>query len=57
MRASARIPGRSGAICRVATPKQAKNAAPNSSGNPAPVEILHARCGSREAKIVGHVAN
>ena len=39
MTASARIPGRSAAISRVATerPKKAKNAAPNSSADPAPV--------------------
>src|SRR5437660_12008556 len=40
MTPSARIPGRSGAISRVATerPKKAKrNAAPNSSADPAPV--------------------
>jgi hypothetical protein len=39
MSPSARIPGRSAAITRAATerPKRAKNAAPNSSADPAPV--------------------
>ena len=46
MTASAGIPGRSGAIYRVATepPRQAKNAAPNSSADPRPVE----RSGSKQ---------
>ena len=48
MTASARIPGRSGAICRVATAaKQAKNAAPNSSADPAPVERRSSKQRSR----------
>ena len=49
MTASARIPGSPGAICRIATkpPKQAKNAAPNSSGNPAPVERRSSKQRSR----------
>ena len=49
MTASARIPGSSGAICRVATepPKQAKNAAPNSSADPAPVERRSSKQRSR----------
>ncbi len=48
MRASARIPGRSGAICRVATepPKQAKNAGRNSSDR-APVERRSSKQRSR----------
>ena len=46
MTASAGIPGRSGARYRVATepPRQAKNAAPNSSADPRPVE----RSGSKQ---------
>src|SRR4029077_14802430 len=49
MTAYARIPGRSGAICRVATEpsKSAKNAAPNSSADPAPVERRSSKQRSR----------
>jgi hypothetical protein len=49
MTASERIPGRSGTICRVATepPKQAKNAAPNSSADPRPVERSRSKQRSR----------
>jgi hypothetical protein len=49
MTASTRIPGRSGAICRVATDplKSAKNAAPNSSADPAPVERRSSKQRSR----------
>ena len=49
MTASERIPGRSGTICRVATepPKQAKNAAPNSSADPRPVERRSSKQRSR----------
>jgi hypothetical protein len=49
MTASARFPGRSGAICRVATesPKQAKNAAPNSFADPRPVERSRSKQRSR----------
>jgi hypothetical protein len=49
MAASTRIAGRSGAISRVATepPKQAKNAAPNSSADPRPVERSRSKQCSR----------
>jgi hypothetical protein len=49
MTASARVPGRSEAKCRVATeaPKQAKDAAPNSSADPAPVERRSSKQRSR----------
>jgi len=49
MSASARIPDRSGAICRVPTepPKQAKNAVPNSSAHPRPVERSRSKQRSR----------
>jgi hypothetical protein len=49
MTASARIPGRSGAIRRVAAepPKQAKYAAPHSSADPAPVERRSSKQRSR----------
>src|SRR3984893_3781455 len=49
MTPSPRIPRRSRAICRVATKpsKQAKNAAPNSSPDPAPVERRSSKQRSR----------